>query len=89
MNYEHGEPGGVLTEFQELAPVRLVVNDRLGRHVAALRQARGYTLRSMEDRLGITKCNLSAMENGHRNITIATMRKLAAVLDCEFVIGAS
>lgn len=87
MNYEHGEPGGVLTEFQE-PPAWLTVNDTLGRQVASLRQRRGYSLRAMEGRAGITKGHLSLMESGRRNITIATMRKLAVALDCTFVIGA-
>lgn len=39
--------------------------EELGRHVAALRRAAGYTQAQYAERLGVHRSTLSALENGH------------------------
>ena len=56
----------------------------LGRHIQALRTARGLSLSQLASDAGIAKSNLSRLEQGNGNPTIDTIWRLAKQLDIPF-----
>ena len=55
----------------------------LGAAIKASRQSRGLTLDYMQRETGINKGNLSKIEHGADNITVGTLRKIAAAIGTE------
>lgn len=55
----------------------------LGRRVAALRRARGLTLRALSQRSGISESMLSRLENRHAMINAHSLLRLAAALEVD------
>lgn len=55
----------------------------LGRRVAALRRARGFTLRALSERSGISESMLSRLENRHAMINAHSLLRLAAALEVD------
>lgn len=55
----------------------------LGRRVAALRRARGLTLRALSERSGISESMLSRLENRHAMINAHSLLRLAAALEVD------
>ncbi|MDW5378334.1 XRE family transcriptional regulator [Halomonas sp. HP20-15] len=58
--------------------------DTLGRHLQALRQARGWSLSQLAAQAGIAKSNLSRLEQGDGNPTLDTLWRLAMRLEVPF-----
>jgi transcriptional regulator with XRE-family HTH domain len=54
----------------------------LQNHLRELREARGLTLDQLAGAVGTTNQQISHLELGKRQLTVAWLRKLAAVLDC-------
>lgn len=52
----------------------------LGQRVAALREIRGMSLRSLSHEAGVSSSFLSQLENGRTNASVASLRKIAAAL---------
>ena len=55
----------------------------VGRRIAELRERKGWTQERLAERLDVATRNLQAIERGKRNLTIATLQKLATVLRVE------
>lgn len=55
----------------------------LGKSIAAARKKRGKSQLDLCSEIGMEKPNLSAIENGKKNIASTTLRKLADGLKCE------
>jgi len=51
------------------------------------RQALGMTLKKLAERAGVSKATVAQAERGEQkgNVTIATLKKMAEAMDCEFV----
>lgn len=45
-----------------------------------LRQARGFTQKTLADKLGMSLTYLCNLENGKANVSLSTLRRLAKVL---------
>ena len=52
-----------------------------GRNVKAARQKAGLTQTDLAERSGISRVDISRIEGGQINVTLRTMRKLAAAFD--------
>lgn len=50
---------------------------RLGRHISVLRKKRGITLERLAYEVGISKGNLSDIENGNRDPRYSSLRAIA------------
>ncbi len=46
------------------------------------RTAKGYSLRSLAERSGISKTEINDIENGNRSPTLDTLERLAVALEC-------
>ncbi|MBP7818058.1 MAG: helix-turn-helix transcriptional regulator [Phenylobacterium sp.] len=51
-------------------------------HLRSLREAKGLTLEQLASALGTTNQQISLLELGKRQLTVAWMTRLASVLDC-------
>ncbi len=51
-------------------------------HLRALREARGLTLEQLAAAVGTTNQQISHLELGKRQLTVAWLKRLAAALDC-------
>lgn len=51
-------------------------------HLRSLREAKGLTLEQLASALGTTNQQISLLELGKRQLTVAWMTRLAGVLDC-------
>lgn len=56
-----------------------------GQNLKIARLKRGMTLAELSEAAEMNQSYLSKVENGERNITLATMKKLAAVVGCDVV----
>jgi transcriptional regulator with XRE-family HTH domain len=63
------------------APARVIY--RVGRRVAELRRARGWTQERFAEKVGSTVQWVSRIEGGSANLTIETLAGLARILDVE------
>ena len=66
--------------------------DSVGERIKTLRLERGYTLRALAQRSGISQGTLSMIENGTRdgeNLTARTIRRLAKALGTttDYLVG--
>ncbi|GMV15896.1 MAG: hypothetical protein AMXMBFR56_41200 [Polyangiaceae bacterium] len=52
----------------------------LGRRIAELRQARGFTQDGFSERVGVSLRYIQSVEGGRENLTVETLEKLAKVL---------
>lgn len=55
----------------------------IGRRIAELRTARGWTQAQFAEVLGIAVPNLQRMEQGRQNFTVRTLVAVARKLECE------
>ncbi|MCX5814158.1 MAG: helix-turn-helix transcriptional regulator [Proteobacteria bacterium] len=55
----------------------------IGRKIQSIREKRGITQETLEDRTGINAKYISAIECGQKNITVLTLEKIAKGLDAE------
>ena len=53
----------------------------MGRRIAELREARGWTQKELSDRAGLSVTFLSEVENGRRNVSSGILLRIADVLD--------
>ena len=62
---------------------------RLGRRIAELRNARGYTLAKLSELTGIAPGNIARIESGKHSVGVDIMGKLASALGVriDFVEG--
>ena len=72
--------GGVIT----LAPLDPCLG--LGEHVRRLRHQAALSQQALADQLGTTQSAVARLEAGRQDPTVATLRRLADVLGCEFVL---
>jgi len=56
---------------------------QLGKSIAQLRKNRGMSQLDLCSEIGMEKPNLSAIENGRKNISSTTLRRIADGLKCE------
>jgi transcriptional regulator with XRE-family HTH domain len=56
------------------------VNTRISRRIRDLRDARGYSLKALAERSGVSRSNISLIERGESSPTAAVLDKLAAAL---------
>lgn len=56
-----------------------------GQNLKIARLKRGMTLAELSEAADMNQSYLSKVENGERNITLATMKKLAAVVECDVI----
>ncbi|BER91749.1 helix-turn-helix domain-containing protein [Atrimonas thermophila] len=70
---------GVSSEFKkEYEKARLKLD--FGREVVELRKEKGISQEELANRVGTRRTNISRIERGDQNLTIATMHKLASAL---------
>ncbi|GAA0874385.1 hypothetical protein GCM10009118_07930 [Wandonia haliotis] len=55
----------------------------LGKSIAKTRKSKGMSQLDLCSEIGMEKPNLSAIENGRKNIASTTLRKIADGLKCE------
>lgn len=58
----------------------------LGPHVRSLRAVAGLSQQDLAERLGTTQSAIARLEAGRQEPTVGTLRRLAAALDCRFVL---
>ena len=60
-----------------------ICNERqtFGENVRTYRHALGWSLRNLSEQSGVALSHLSAIENGHKDVTIATASKIARAFD--------
>lgn len=58
-----------------------VNNVELGRRIKQLRLARGYTLKDIESRVGVSATHVSEVERGKTSPTVGALGKIAEALD--------
>lgn len=56
----------------------------LGKSVANVRRSKGMSQLDLCSEIGMEKTNLSAIENGKKNISSITVRRIADGLKCQF-----
>lgn len=56
------------------------INDRIARHLRALRDERGYSLDALAERSGVSRSNISLIERGQSSPTATVLDKLATGL---------
>ena len=56
------------------------INDRIARHLRALRDERGYSLDALAERSGVSRSNISLIERGQSSPTATVLDKLSAGL---------
>ena len=61
-------------------------NQKFGGFVAALRKEKGYTQKELAERTGINQADVSKLEKGTRNPSIAILKRIAEGLDMELHI---
>jgi transcriptional regulator with XRE-family HTH domain len=54
---------------------------RIGRRIRGLRTERGWTQAMLADHAELTREHLSELENGHKEIGVRTLEKIAQALD--------
>jgi transcriptional regulator with XRE-family HTH domain len=54
---------------------------RIGRRIRALRTERGWTQAMLADHAELTREHLSELENGHKEIGVRALEKIAQALD--------
>jgi len=59
------------------------VTNKLSKRISDMRKSRGLTLEKLAYENDISKGNLSDIENGKRNPSLATLVKIANGLDCK------
>ncbi len=59
------------------------INKKLGKRIQYLRQQRGLSQEKLAESIGIATTSLSYVETGRGFMTLATLEKLAKVLDVE------
>lgn len=57
--------------------------EQIGRRVAELRAARGLTQAVFAERIGLQISYVQRVEAGEQNLTVRTLVRLAAALECE------
>lgn len=55
----------------------------IGENVSFLRKAKGISQRELGLRIDMEKTHISSIENGHRNPTALTLKKIAEALECD------
>lgn len=55
----------------------------LGKSISKLRKEKGMSQLDLCSEIGMEKTNLSAIENGRKNISSTTLRRIADGLKCE------
>ncbi|MEV0345312.1 helix-turn-helix transcriptional regulator [Nonomuraea sp. NPDC050680] len=63
------------------------VEQRLGRLVYDRRVALGLSRTELAERAGMTRSEVSLLDTGGGNITVASLGRLAAALDADLTIG--
>lgn len=58
----------------------------IGQRIAMLRKEKDVSLRELEKRTGISNGNLSAIEHGKKNVTLATLVRIAEAIGCHINI---
>jgi len=53
---------------------------KVGRRIASLRQHKGWTQAMLADHAGVTREHLSELENGHKEIGVRTLERIASAL---------
>jgi transcriptional regulator with XRE-family HTH domain len=61
------------------------IRQLVGRNVARLRRARGWTQEQLEARSGFSQHYLSGLERGLRNPTVVTVCQLASALEVDYL----
>jgi ribosome-binding protein aMBF1 (putative translation factor) len=74
------DPGYVAAE-KELQPILDLADD-----ILALRLQKGWSQEELASRVGTRQANISRVENGLANPTMAFLQKLAEALDAELVV---
>ena len=59
----------------------LSLSQQLGQTLRARREALGYSQDRFADRIGMHRAYFAAIERGEKNITLATLQRLASGLD--------
>ncbi len=57
----------------------------IAKNLRELRRASGLSQEELADRAGLHRTYVSAVERGERNLTVASLEKLAAALKCKFI----
>ncbi len=72
------------------AYIRLMIEDReeIGKKLSEVRKLHGHTLEHLARRLGVTKSYLSKIENGHKAVPYALLRKFAEVYSASHAFSA-
>lgn len=73
--------------MKEFPPVTMNVVQQVVRKLRELREELGLSLADMEERTGMTRANLSRLENEARNVEIRTLDRYARGLDCRLEIN--
>lgn len=60
--------------------------EKIGQDIRTAREAQSLTHRQLSERCGIDFAELSRIESGKRNMTVATLVRLAEALDCELIV---
>lgn len=58
----------------------------IGKRIAELRAEKKLSLQELSDKSGVTKANISRIENGKYNVGIDVLTKLAEAINCTIVV---
>ncbi len=56
---------------------------QIGQNIREVRQRRGLSLRQLGDLSGLSYVNISYIENGHSDMHLSILKKLADALGCD------
>ncbi len=70
----------------EFPPAKTNVVTQVIGKLRSIREEQGLSLADMQERTGMTRANLSRLENESRNVTLRTLQRYARGLGCRVVV---
>lgn len=77
----------IYEEGETIRTVKPAVNIMVGNAVAAARARKGYSQKELSEATGIDQSDLSKIERGVANPSVATLNRIAEALDAKLVVS--
>lgn len=77
----------IYEEGETIRTVKPAVNIMVGNAVAAARARKGYSQKKLSEATGIDQSDLSKIERGVANPSVATLNRIAEALDAKLVVS--
>lgn len=67
--------------------VKLQRRKAIGEQIAAIREKKGYGVRSLAEKCGVNYTNICKIERGAYNVSIDILSKICDALECDIIIN--